>query len=222
MRAATHLLLTPAAGRLTPPPPPPRPACPRSRCSVPQLGVPAPVVPHTTGSALSHVPTGDQAHCARRRAAGAGRCTTLPGAVAVADPGPPAQSASLATPCALLPCSVLQEVPPPDRLEEEGPDLNCLDHAYFRAESDRLLCRRGGWAAAEAGLVLMLGWCRVVQLLRPGAGAAAMPMQQWPSNIRGHLFRHFCVGARSRLQHDNPPQPVKVCCLALPCLSCPL
>lgn len=49
------------------------------------------------------------------------------------------QTKPLATPC----CPALQEVPPPDRLEEEGPDLNCLDHAYFRAESDRLLCRWG-------------------------------------------------------------------------------
>lgn len=38
----------------------------------------------------------------------------------------------------------MQPVPPPDRLEEEGPDLGCLDHAYFMAEAGRLLCRWGG------------------------------------------------------------------------------
>jgi hypothetical protein len=92
--------------------------------------------------------------------------------------------------CSALLCPALQEVPPPDRLEEEGPDLNCLDHAYFRAESDRLLCRWGR-AGAWAGLVPVLGWCRILQLLQPGAGAAAMPMQQWPNTMWKYLYQPF-------------------------------
>lgn len=40
----------------------------------------------------------------------------------------------------------MQDAPPPDRVEEEGPDLRCLDHSFFSAESDRLLYR---WVASR-------------------------------------------------------------------------
>lgn len=41
--------------------------------------------------------------------------------------------------CSAAAC--VQDAPPPDKLEEEGPDLGCLDHAYFVSESTRLMCR---------------------------------------------------------------------------------
>ena len=54
--------------------------------------------------------------------------------------------------------------PAPDRLQEDGPDLGCLDHAYFTAESDRLLCRA---RAAQMHLVRSAYGCG-----RSGSAAA--------------------------------------------------
>lgn len=75
-----------------------------------------------------------------------GLCQLSCRAYLAAPPGlhhhPGAQKAKLAhAPEPLLAPPVAQPAPEPDRLEEEGPDLGCLDHAYFAAESDRLLCR---------------------------------------------------------------------------------
>ena len=67
-----------------------------------QLGVPAPVVPHEAGAPLSHVPSGNQAHCGRWRAAGAASCNILPGAVLAAGRGQAPRQPNWLPPAGLL------------------------------------------------------------------------------------------------------------------------
>ncbi|PSC73811.1 E3 ubiquitin-ligase ORTHRUS 2-like [Micractinium conductrix] len=82
-----------------------------------------------------------------------------------------------------------QPVPPPDRLEEEGPDLGCLDHAYFMAEAGRLLCRA---RAVQMRLVPRCG-------RRGGAGdEAADTLQQVVATLETHS---------ADMQQELPFQP---------------
>lgn len=52
----------------------------------------------------------------------------------------PHDPACAAPPCASWP-SLMQEVVPAAAATDEGPDLSCLDHAYFLAEVSRLVSR---------------------------------------------------------------------------------
>ncbi|KAI7841130.1 hypothetical protein COHA_005100 [Chlorella ohadii] len=89
-----------------------------------------------------------------------------------------------------------QEAPPPDGVEEEGPDLRCLDHSFFSAESDRLLCRA---RAAQMHLVRSAYGCG-----RSGSSAAddaSDTLQQVIDTLAGY---------KDDMQHEVPFEPESV------------
>ncbi|KAL4440084.1 hypothetical protein ABPG75_003085 [Micractinium tetrahymenae] len=89
-----------------------------------------------------------------------------------------------------------QPAPPPDRLEEEGPDLGCLDHAYFAAESDRLLCR-----ARQAQMQIVRSAYRCGRQGSSAADDASDTLQQVIDTLAGY---------KDDMQQEVPFQPEAV------------
>lgn len=106
-------------------------------------------------------------------------------------------------PAPLFNCNrAVQEAPPPDRVEEEGPDLRCLDHSFFSAESDRLLCR---WADFQCSLVGQGFKNSTIS----GSPVVCLLVVHWCENTRFQLAKRLLLRAAAACSFNSgSPAPI--------------